>query len=282
MSDSRRPYPSDLSDAEWELLAPLLAPPGRCGRPRKWPIRHVTDAIFSVLRSGCEWRMLPREFPPWQTVYYHFRQWHRLGTLRRAHDLLRGRIRVREGRDEQPSAAVIDSQAAKTTGAGGPERGDDGAKRLAGRKRQSLVDTTGLLLAAKVHGANLHDRDGGGHLLSAEVGKALPRLTLIWADAGYAGQFGQWADQERGWRIEVVYRPDRQARRYGLDDGLPRGFQVVPRRWVVERTFAWLGQARRLSKDYERLPAMAEEMIDAAMSRIMLRRLARTTHNTAA
>ena len=270
----RRPYPSDLSDAEWALLEPLLASPERRGRPPKWPARRVADAVFYLLRSGCAWRMLPREYPPWQTVYYHFRKWRRDGRLRQAHDRLRAAVREAEGRERDPSGAVIDSQAVKGTGVGGPERGYDGAKRLAGRKRHLLVHTSGLVLGAHVHAANLHDRDGGQRLLTYDLQGELPKLAVLWADAAYTGRFREWVRQERGWRVEVPRHPDRQLWRYGLEEK-PRGFQVLPRRWVIERTFAWLGQARRLAKDYERLPETAVAMIYAAMSRIMLRRLAR-------
>ena len=219
--------------------------------------------------------MLPHEYPPWQTVYYHFRRWRLDGRLYRAHDALRSEVRAREGRARDPSAAAIDSQAVKTSRAGGPERGYDGAKRLAGRKRHILVDTNGLVLAACVHGADLPDRDGGGRRLLAEgLGRKLPRLELVWADGAYTGGFREWAEEKLGWRVEVPYHRDRQLWRYGLEEK-PRGFRVLPRRWVVERTFAWLSQVRRLSKDYERLPQTAEAMIYWAMSRIMLRRLVR-------
>jgi putative transposase len=216
-------------------------------------------------------------------VYYHLRRWRLDGRLRpRAHDALRAEVRApREGHARDPSsAALIDSQAVKTSRAGGPERGYDGAKRLAGRKRHILlVDTNGLVLAARVHGGAdlLPDRDGGGRRLLAEgfLGGKLPRLELVWAGGAYTGGLRDWAkEEELGWRVEVPYHRDRQPWRYGLEEK-PRGFRVLPRRWVVERTFAWLSQVRRLSKDYERLPEMAEAMIYGAMSRLMLRRLAR-------
>ena len=274
MPRTRRPYLSDLSDEEWALLEPLLASSERRGRPPKWPARRVANAVFYLLRSGCAWRMLPHEYPPWQTVYYHFRRWRLDGRLHRAHDALRSEVRAREGRARDPSAAAIDSQAVKTSRAGGPERGYDGAKRLAGRKRHILVDTNGLVLAACVHGADLPDRDGGRRLLAEGLGRKLPRLELVWADGAYTRGFREWAQEELGWRVEVPYHRDRQLWRYGLEEK-PRGFRVLPRRWVVERTFAWLSQVRRLSKDYERLPQTAEAMIYWAMSRIMLRRLVR-------
>jgi transposase len=266
-------YPSDLSDEEWAILEPLLSSPEKRGRPPKWPLRHVADAVFYLLRSGCSWRMLPREYPSWQTVYYHFRKWRRDGRLRRAHDRLRTAVRVAEGRDRDPSAAVIDSQVVKSTPVGGPERGYDGAKRLAGRKRHILVDTGGLVLAARVHGADLHDRDGGRRLLAEDLRRELPQMELLWADGAYTGGFREWLRRRLGWRVEVPHHRDRQLWRYGLEEK-PRGFQVLPRRWVVERTFAWLGLSRRFSKDYERLPETSEAMIYGAMSRLMLRRLA--------
>lgn len=272
----RRPYPSDLSDPEWALLEPLLASPERRGRPPKWSPRTIADAVFYLLRSGCAWRMLPREYPPWQTVYYHFRKWRQDGRLRQAHDRLRATVRESEGRDCDPSGAVLDSQVVRTTGVGGPERGYDGAKRLSGRKRHLLVDTGGLVLSADVHAASLHDRDGAQGLLSDELKKELPHLELVWADGAYTNEFRRWAEEERGWRVEVPYHRNRQLWRYGLEEK-PRGFRVLPRRWVVERTFAWLGQARRLAKDYERLPETAVAMIYWAMSRLMLRRLARAS-----
>jgi putative transposase len=180
-------------------------------------------------------------------------------------------VRESEGRDRAPSAAVIDSQLVKTTPVGGPERGYHGAKRLAGRKRHILVDTGGLVLAAKVHGADLLDWDGGRRLL--EDGEELPRMGLLWADGAYTGGFREWLRRRLGWRLEVPHHPDRQLWRYGLEEK-PRGLQVLPGRWVVERTLAWLGLSRRLSKDYERLPETAETMIYGVMSRLMLRRLA--------
>jgi putative transposase len=265
-------YPSDLSDEEWMILEPLLSRAERRGRLSKWPLRHVADAVFYLLRSGCSWRMLPREYPPWQTVYYHIRKWRLDGRLRRAHDRLREEVREAEGRERNPSAAVIDSQVVKTTRVGGPERGYNGAKRLSGKKCHILVDTGGLVLAAKVQGADLPDREGGRWLLNEGRGQA--RLELLWAEGAYTGGFREWLGRRFGWRLEVPHHPYWQLWRYGLEEKL-RGFQVLPRRWMVERIFAWLSLSRRLSKDYERLPETGEAMIYGAMSRLMLRRLAK-------
>ena len=187
-------------------------------------------------------------------------------------------MRVAEGRAPDASAAIIDSQSAKTTGVGGPARGYGGAKRLKGRKRHLLVDTTGLVLLACVHAADLHDRDGARQLVATAAPNELPRLELVWADQGYTGAFAHWLQAARGWRLQVVRHPERQLWRYGLEEKPGHRFRVLPRRWVVERTFAWLGQSRRLSKDCERLPAVSEAMIYSAMSRLMLRRL---THSAA-
>lgn len=268
-----RRYPTDLSDAEWAALEPLLPPPSTRGRPLKWPRRLMVEAIFYLVRSGCAWRMLPTSFPPWQTVFAHFRRWRLDGTLRRAHDRLRALAREAAGRRAEPTAAIIDSQTVRATGVGGPARGYDAAKRTAGRKRHILVDTAGLVLLAHVHAADLHDRLGAQLLVGRAGQDELPRLELVWADGAYAGTFARWLEAERGWRVEVPRHRDRHLWRYGLEEK-PTGFQVIPRRWVVERTFAWLSRSRRLARDYERLPETGEAMIHAAMSRIMLRRLA--------
>jgi putative transposase len=267
MPRARRPYPSDLTDQEWKLLQPLLASPKRRGRPPKWPPRRVlADAVFYLLRSGCAWRMLPREHPPWQGRLLPLSQMAPRRTVapRSPRAAASSGARVGRARPRSPSGAVIDSQALKGRGVGGPERGYDGAKRLSGRKHQLLVDTGGLVLGARVHAASVHDReDGGRRLLEEALAQKLPRLALVWADAAYTGRFRGWAHDERGWRVEEVpSHPDRQLWRYGLEEK-PSGFQVLPsrRRWVVERTFAWLGQARRLAKYYERLPETAVAMI---------------------
>jgi putative transposase len=237
------------------------------------------DRRRGVLRAAERVRLAhaAARVPTLADVYARFRRWRVSGTLRRAHDALWDRMRLAEGRAAEASAAGIDSRSAKTTGVGGPARGYDGAKRLNGRKRHLLVDTTGLVLLACVHAADLHDRDGARLLVETVRHDDLPRLELVWADQGYTGTFARWLEEARGWHLQVVRHPQRQLWRNGLEEKRPHTFRVLPRRWVVERTFAWLEHSRRLSKDYERLPAVSEAMIYGVMSRLMLGRLATAT-----
>ena len=268
-------YPSDLSDEEWSLLAPLLpaAKPG--GRPRSVDVRRILNGLFYLVRSGCAWRYLPRDDGPWSTVYHYFRCWRNDGRWEQVHTQLRELARERAGRDPTPRAAIIDSQSIKTH-QGGP-RGFDGGKKIWGRKRHLLVDTLGLLLQVVVHPASLHDRLGAKLLLSA-LGTGFPRLEHLWADQGYAGVLRQWTKEHLGLTLEVVYPWWRQLKRYLpdiLDElGYHPGFNVLPRRWVVERTFSWLCRSRRLSRDYERLPASSEALIYVTSIRLLLVRLA--------
>lgn len=208
--------------------------------------------------------MLPHDFPAWQTVYHYFRTWRKDGTWKGIHDALRRDVRVQAGREPEPSAAIIDSQSVKTTEKGGIH-GYDAGKKINGRKRHILVDTMGLILAVVVHAANVQDRDGA-KLVLEKVKYLLPRLCLIWADGGYAGQLIDWVLSTCSWLIEIVKRSTDV-----------KGFYVLPHRWIVERTFAWIGRYRRLSKEYEYLTETSEAMIYAAMIRLMVRRLAHHT-----
>jgi putative transposase len=262
---NRQPYPTDLSDAEWHRLAPLVPLPKAGGRPPKYPRREILNAILYVVRSGCAWRLLPHEFPAWRIVYHYFRLWRLQGLWRRIHDRLRERLRRAAGRKPTPSAAVLDSQSVKTTERGGVH-GYDAGKNVNGRKRHILVDTLGLLLVVAVTAASTQDRDGARLVLKA-LARGWQRLRLIWADSAYAGELVEWVRQLRERRrleLEIVRRADAQ-----------KGFVALPKRWIVERTFGWLNRCRRLSKDYEYLTETSEAMIHVAMIHLMVRRLAR-------
>jgi transposase len=273
-----RTYPSDLTDAEWAIVAPLVPQPKNRGRPVSISRRALLNAIFYITKTGCGWEWLPHEFPRWKTVYHYFRLWRRDGVWQAIHTALRCALRRASGRNTQPSAAIIDSQSVKTTSVGGP-RGYDGGKKVKGRKRHLLVDTQGLVLTVKVHDADIADRDGARLVLDGMT-THFPRITKLWVDSGYNGRFRTWAADNLSWNIELVKHWWHGSRgRIVMPDvepaPLPSGFPVLPRRWVVERTFACLGHNRRLSKDYERLPATSETFVYMAMTRLMVRRLAR-------
>jgi len=265
MSNKRR-YPTDLTGRQWRLVEPLLPepPPGPAGRPPKHGKREVVNAILYQVRAGGSWRMLPKDFPPWETVYGYFARWRDDGTLDALHDALREQVRAkRERRNPAPSAGIVDSQSLKGADTvAAATRGYDAGKKINGRKRHIVTDTIGLLLVVMVSAACVQDRDGGRGILKLLHG-TLASVSLVYADGGYQGRLVTLAQSAWGIVLEIVRKPADQ-----------RGFAVLPRRWVVERTFSWLLRWRRLVRDYERLPQTHEAMVKWAMVGLMLNRLA--------
>jgi putative transposase len=255
-------YTTDLNDTEWQLLQHCFPKPGKTGRPREHSYRELLNAMFYLVRTSCQWRNLPKDFAPWGTVYHYFRKWKKRGLWETIHARLRQQVRVAEDRESQPSAAIVDSQSVKSSECS-DERGYDAGKKINGRKRHLLVDTIGLVLLVMVLPANIQDRDGARQLLDKHFGRRTRRLVKhIWADGGYAGTLVAWALAMWRCTVEIVKRTELHT------------FKVLPRRWVVERTFGWLNRYRRLSRDYERQAQTGETMVYLAMIRLMVARLA--------
>jgi len=260
---ARAAYPTDLTDAQWMILEPLIPGSKPGGRPRVVDMREVVNTILYLNRTGCQWDMLPNDLLAKSTVYDYFAAWRNNGTWQRMLDALREQVRVAEGRQPTPSAASIDSQSIKTTEMGG-ERGYDGGKKINGRKRHILVDTLGLLLAVVVTQAKLDDAAAAPLLFNDLRPEKLPRLEVVWADGKYHNhELNAWLENfQPTWRLEIVSRPPDV-----------KGFTLLPRRWVVERTFAWHGRCRRHSKDYERRTDSSASMVRITAIHLMLRRL---------
>lgn len=259
-------YSSNLTLEQWELLEPLIPLSKRGGRPREVNIWEVLNAIFYVLTQGCTWRNLPGDFPNWQTVYTYFRNWRKDGTWISIHDRLSSWVRVDNERCVSPSEAIIDSQSVKSAAMITQDVGYDAGKKIKGRKRFLTVDTLGLVLRVWVTAASVDERNGGKQVLQKvkQMGNKVSRLNTIWVDGGYDGNpFMQWIMDLYRWVVQVVLRPHER-----------KGFVLLPKRWVVERTFGWLTGCRRLNKDYELLAQTSETFIYLAMIRIMVRRLA--------
>jgi putative transposase len=263
MTKPKQAYPTDLNDTEWMQIAPYLPEPKVTGRPREIPWREIMNGMFYMVKNGCVWRALPHDLPAWQTVYYYFRLFSKSQLWENLNTIIRERVRVKEGRDPQASAMIIDSQSVKSA-EGGEKIGFDGGKLVKGRKRNLITDTIGLVVLAKVTAANVQDVHAGKQILIElkKRSELIVRLRKIFADGGYRGELVTWVKNELHAEMEIV-----------LKLGDKKGFQVLPKRWVIERTNAWVSRNRRMARDYERLSETSESFIYILMIRLGLRRL---------
>ena len=253
-------YPTNLTDNQWQILEKIIDP---TSRKRNKPLREITNAMLYLIKTGCKWRMIPKDFPPHDTVYYYFRKWKNKGVFEDIMDTLREMVRASSGREETPSLGIIDSRSVKTSHHVDTDRGIDGNKKIKGRKQQTVVDVLGLPLAISVHEANIHDNIGAESVIKAMAGR-FPRLRKILADGGYRSEnLANIVKKELGCELSVVLRPDES----------PKKFSVIPKRWIVERSFAWLENFRRVALDYEFYSESALAMLQLAFSAIMLNKL---------
>ena len=248
-------YSTYLNDLQWQVIENIQ----KDKRLRSHSLRTIWNAIFYITKTGCQWRLLPLDFPPWQTVYYYFRNWKRIGLIDEVHDALVEKSRKDAGKKTTPSVGIIDSQSVKTTSVAGESRGYDAGKKTKGRKRHIIVDTMGLLLCVVVHSADIQDRDGA-KLVMEKLKYNLSKIVKIFADGGYAGKLVEYVKDTFSWVLEIVKKEGNE-------------FQVLPKRWIVERTISWINNSRRNSKDYEYLTETSEAMVQLAMIRIMLNRI---------
>jgi putative transposase len=248
-------YSTYLNDLQWQVIENIQ----KDKRLRSHSLRTIWNAVFYITKTGCQWRLLPLDFPPWQTVYYYFRNWKRIGLIDEVHDALVEKSRKDAGKKTTPSVGIIDSQSVKTTSVAGESRGYDAGKKTKGRKRHIIVDTMGLLLCVVVHSADIQDRDGA-KLVMEKLKYNLSKIVKIFADGGYAGKLVEYVKDTFSWVLEIVKKEGNE-------------FQVLPKRWIVERTISWINNSRRNSKDYEYLTETSEAMVQLAMIRIMLNRI---------
>jgi putative transposase len=250
-------YQTDITESQWQVIKNFV---DADKRKRKYSIRKVVDALFYIAKTGVQWRMLPKDFAPWQSVYYYFRKWKNDGLIEEVHNTLTEKVRIMVGKNPTPSIGIVDSQSVKACNLCEGDVGYDGGKKIKGRKRHIVVDTLGLLMIIVIHAANIHDSIGAKQVMQALKDKYLTGIKKIFADGGYIGELMDWIRLQFGWTLEIVKRNDMHT------------FKVLPKRWIVERTFAWISFHRRLSKDYERLPDSGAAFVQLSMIRLMLNR----------
>ena len=253
-------YPSDLTESQWQVIEKIVDPNQR---KRKYLLQEIMNALLYIAKSGIQWRMLPKEYAPWESVYYYFRKWKRDGLIEETHDILVEKIRVRIGKKPTPSVGIVDSQSVKACNLCEGDIGFDGGKKIKGRKRHIVVDTLGMVMIIVIHAANIHDSIGAKEVMRALKDKYLSGIQKIFADGGYIGDLAEWVRIQFGWTLEIIKRNEAHT------------FKVLPKRWIVERTFAWLSFHRRMSKDYERLPESGAAFIQLSMIRLMVNRISK-------